>query len=275
MNKKAVEIGCTNSWFITPNGLDATETVTLPDGQTVTEEHHTTAKELAEIMAYCVLKSSKRDLFREITATQSYSFYENGRNFTCSNHNSFLGMMSGAFSGKTGFTNKAGYCYVGALERDGRTFVVALLACGWPNNKTYKWSDTKKLMEYGLENYTYADFEPEVETGYVIIEDGASGNGNPYMQVSLPVVREGGVLPIHMLVCQGENVEAEYKCKETVNAPVNAGTEVGSITYYFTDKDGQRTELAKEKLFIDTYVQKIDFMYICRFIFKSFFVKKL
>ncbi len=39
-------------------------------------------------------------------------------------------MMEGALTGKTGFTNKAGYCYVGALERDGRRFTIALLACG-------------------------------------------------------------------------------------------------------------------------------------------------
>ena len=32
MNEKAVEIGCEDTWFITPNGLDATETLTLPDG---------------------------------------------------------------------------------------------------------------------------------------------------------------------------------------------------------------------------------------------------
>jgi len=28
-----------------------------------------------------------------------------------------------------------------------------LLACGWPNNKGYKWSDTKKLMQYGLDSF--------------------------------------------------------------------------------------------------------------------------
>ena len=32
MNEKAEEIGCEDTWFITPNGLDATETLTLPDG---------------------------------------------------------------------------------------------------------------------------------------------------------------------------------------------------------------------------------------------------
>lgn len=62
-------------------------------------------------------------------------------------------MMDGAISGKTGFTGNAGYCYVGALEQNGKTYIVALLACGWPNNKTYKWSDTRKLMEYGLAAY--------------------------------------------------------------------------------------------------------------------------
>lgn len=67
-------------------------------------------------------------------------------------------MMEGALSGKTGFTNKAGYCYVGALRRDGRTFVVTLLACGWPNHKSYKWSDTRKLMQYGVEHFFFRDF---------------------------------------------------------------------------------------------------------------------
>ena len=61
--------------------------------------------------------------------------------------------MNGALSGKTGFTGNAGYCYVGALKCDDRTFIVALLACGWPNNKTYKWADTKKLMQYGISRF--------------------------------------------------------------------------------------------------------------------------
>ena len=46
----------------------------------------------------------------------------------------------------TSFTADAGYCYVGALQRDSRTFIVALLACGWPNHKTYKWQDTSCLL---------------------------------------------------------------------------------------------------------------------------------
>lgn len=40
-------------------------------------------------------------------------------------------MYDGVLSGKTGFTGNAGYCYVCACRYDGKTFIAALLACGW------------------------------------------------------------------------------------------------------------------------------------------------
>lgn len=82
MNEKAVEIGCEDTWFITPNGLDATETLTLPDGSILEKEHHTTAKDLACILRYCIRESSQRDLFREITRTQEYCFTETDAPFS-------------------------------------------------------------------------------------------------------------------------------------------------------------------------------------------------
>lgn len=36
--------------------------------------------------------------------------------------------------------------------------IVALLACGWPNNKNYKWADTKTLVQYGLDQYGYCNY---------------------------------------------------------------------------------------------------------------------
>ena len=90
-------------------------------------------------------------------------------------------MMEGALSGKTGFTANAGYCYVGSLRQEDRTFVVALLACGWPNNKSYKWSDTKKLMSYGLENYTTHTLQEALlsSSDLVIGVTGLSALGQP------------------------------------------------------------------------------------------------
>ena len=87
-------------------------------------------------------------------------------------------MMEGALTGKTGFTAKAGYCYVGAVEQDGELYIAALLACGWPNNKTYKWSDMRTLVNYGLENYEYRDVWREPELTEIPVEDGVPWDGS-------------------------------------------------------------------------------------------------
>lgn len=62
MNQKARDIGCFDTYFITPNGLDA---VVNDSGRT----HSTTARDLAKIMAYCVTDSAAREEFLEITRT--------------------------------------------------------------------------------------------------------------------------------------------------------------------------------------------------------------
>ena len=67
-----------------------------------------------------------------------------------SNHNRLLTETDYCISGKTGFTTKAGYCYVAAVEKDGRKMCLSLLGCGWPNNKNYKWADAKSLVEYAV-----------------------------------------------------------------------------------------------------------------------------
>jgi D-alanyl-D-alanine carboxypeptidase (penicillin-binding protein 5/6) len=290
MNAKARELGCENTWFITPNGLDATETFTQPDGETIQREHSTTAAELARIMAYCVKRSPGRDVFREITRTESYSFCENGRNITCTNHNAFLNMMEGAFSGKTGFTNKAGYCYVGALERDGKTFVVALLACGWPNNRTYKWSDTRALMQYGLDNYEYRAFLGEktaydeallkpltVENGRTAVLGGiarvnlkirerqdtqeADGENGESMQSSAARQLEG------MLMREDEEIEVQCEMQSSLQAPVEAGTCVGRILYSVNG-----VTYVTETIVTADSVEKVDFYWCMQAVWERFLV---
>lgn len=283
MNEKAAELGCENTWFITPNGLDETQEFVLEDGSTVQKEHCTTAAELARIMAYCLKGSPCTDTFLRITRTGSYSFSANGRSFSCNNHNSFLSMMDGALTGKTGFTNKAGYCYVGALERDGRTFVVALLACGWPNNKNYKWSDTRELMQYGIDNYFYRSFLEEgiafdpgrlspvrvlggqtealggtAYTGLTVLgsEDMAEGGGFP----------AGGAQDAEgLLMRRDEEIKVEYNVKSVLTAPVKAGTEVGVVEYSVGDVVYRR-----EKILTKESVDVIDLEWCARQILKRF-----
>lgn len=225
MNEKAKELGCNNTYFITPNGLDETDETGM---------HATTASELARIMSYCIMESPKKEEFLSITSMPSHSFnnVDGSRTFSCNNHNSFLSMMEGAISGKTGFTGKAGYCYVGALERDGRTFVVALLACGWPNNKNYKWKDTVKLMEYAIENYTYRDLEQDVELPELVVEDGVPESDKLFDEAQVKLEVDYGDNVPQVLLRKDEQVEASLEMEETVVAPVIEGQEVGKVVYY-------------------------------------------
>ena len=116
MNDYAKKIGCKDTFFITPNGLDA---------QKDSQFHHTTAEDLAQIMRYCIKESPKADQFLKITGEAEYTFADVSGKYAyhCYNHNAFLKMMDGAVSGKTGFTGNAGYCYVGALEQNGKTYM--------------------------------------------------------------------------------------------------------------------------------------------------------
>ncbi len=227
MNAKARDIGCYNTYYITPNGLDAAD-----EGGT----HSTTAADLARTMRYCITQSPKREEFLTITRTSSYSFgdTEGLRSFTVGNKNAFLTMMEGALSGKTGFTNNAGYCYVGALKRDDRTFIVALLACGWPNNRSYKWSDTRKLMSYGLEHYEYRDIWEEPSFGTIPVRGGIPESGSldetAFTHIELAPGSETGRRKL--LLSEQEQVTIEANLPDDLTAPVEPGTIVGSVRYY-------------------------------------------
>lgn len=229
MNQKARDIGCYDTYFITPNGLDAA----VNDNGRI---HSTTARDLAKIMAYCVTDSPAREQFLKITQTMSYDFTDGTgqRSFHCSNHNAFLGMMEEAVSGKTGFTNNAGYCYVGAVESRGRVFTVALLACGWPGNKSYKWSDMKKLARYGMEKYEYADIYERHDFPDIPVKNGIDAKtGTPYEEAYAAVaVEDGGVRSLPYLLCAEDEVEVKVQTARSLDAPVSKHEEVGQISYY-------------------------------------------
>ena len=270
MTEKAREIGCENTCFLTPNGLDAE----VESESGMKRIHSTTAEELAAILRYCVTQSEKKEAFLEITQAPSYSFSDRSgkRSHTCVNHNALLTMMDGALTGKTGFTNNAGYCYVGALEKDGKRFALALLACGWPNHKTWKWADCKNLFGYGLEQYECHEFMPETTLSDIPVLEGASESGSPYEDVSVSVRRAGNVLPIRMLTKQTESVEAQARLRPSLEAPVEEGMRIGSISYYLTSPSGLRLFLAEEEVYAGESVKRVDFPYVFRFVWGRFLI---
>ena len=226
MNQKVRALGCKNTHFITPNGLDAKDDTGI---------HATTARELALIMRYCMTQSEASGEFLTITGTRSYQFQDvdQKRNFSCRNHNAFLDMMEGAVSGKTGFTGDAGYCYVGAVIRDDRVFIVSLLACGWPGNKGYKWKDTMQLMQYGIEHYQYKETGPEKteDLPCLTVLDGFDACRPYCSSVNVPLEIEENGQQTHILMRDGERIEKNVTIQEKKKAPVKKGMVMGNVSY--------------------------------------------
>lgn len=249
MNLKAREIGCEHTYFITPNGLDAEDEHGV---------HSTTAVDLARILRYCIMESPQKDMFLEITRMPSYTFWNNShtKTYNCTNHNSFLNMMDGALTGKTGFTADAGYCYVGAIQWEGKTLIVSLLACGWPNNKGYKWADTRKLMTYGLRNYNYRDVFERKNLGSIPVENGQY-EGMKIGETAMTPVDFGtdqSEISLSLLLRQDENVRVNYQIPSKLKAPVKEGQQVGKVQYFLGN------ELLKEyPIYAQRQVDEIDY----------------
>lgn len=230
MNSKAKEIGCRATYFITPNGLDAQDEGGI---------HGTSAEDLARIMRYCIITSPKSDLFLKITRTRFYTFSDSSgaRSFACSNHNAFLDMADEALSGKTGFTCDAGYCYIGAAEYNGHTYIWALLGCGWPNNKTYKWKDSRTLLAYAEKNASYTEIAaPKAPDLNVIFSSKSAGTA-----------RCPSVCDMNITICSTENEQVlddeiiyKYDILDTVAAPITAGEIVGWLGVY---RDGRLIDI--------------------------------
>lgn len=219
MNQKAKEIGCTETHFVSPNGLDWEDEA---------GPHETTAGDLARLLRYCIHQSPKKEEFLKITRTgeKSFSNLSGTRTYSCTNHNAFLSMMDGALTGKTGFTGKAGYCYTGALSDGDRTFIIALLACGWPNNKTYKWSDARALFSYGLSAYRYDRIELPGGFGAVSVKEGVlpgqAIDGKAEVALLLAGEKE-----FRLLLSGQDEVKWKVTLPKILEAPVMEGEQEG------------------------------------------------
>ncbi len=213
MNEKAISLGCTQTYFITPNGLDAADEKGV---------HSSTAEDMAKIMRYAI----DNEDFLKITQTADYSFTDcdRKRSFEVHNKNVLLTMMDGVLSGKTGYTADAGYCYVCAVKKDDRAFIAALLGSGWPPHKGYKWSDVQTLLDYGDKNYRYQtiDISKGVPDRQVHVMNG---------EQDFATVRAKQT-NYRFLLSSEDKVHVESVLPGQLEAPVEAGQSVGSIRIF-------------------------------------------
>lgn len=239
MNEKAAQLGLVDTCFETPNGLDG-------------ENHYTTAIELAKIAAYAI----QNEEFIKITNTTSYQFDEltSGRSCMVSNKNRFLYMMEGAIGVKTGFTGKAGYCFVGAIRRGDYQLVSVVLGCGWPPNKNYKWSDTRALMDYGLNYFKKQGIEEKMDVfcNGALYKKGGQDALEQLIPQIIPV--EGGTKTQVAVDCESYEVpkllladwetgRAELEYIKILKAPVTEGQIIGNVSFYVGDTKLGQMEL--------------------------------
>lgn len=143
MNQKAAELGCTNTHFANPSGLN-------------NPEHYTCCADMAKIMQYAI----QNETFRTIDASQAYTHapiikYPDpsaSENTVYAHHRmmrkSYSDYYEGVFAGKTGYTTLAGNTLVTACERNGMTLIAVIL-----NGHNSQYKDTKALFDYGFEHF--------------------------------------------------------------------------------------------------------------------------
>ena len=136
MNQKAAELGCTNTHFATPNGLDRGY------------NHYTTAADMATIARYAI----QNPTLLKIVNTKTYAFksLNTKRKFTVHSTNALLGNQAGVVGLKTGYTDKARHCFVGLCRsRRGNTYISVVLG---GSTSAARWRDSKILLNYAYKH---------------------------------------------------------------------------------------------------------------------------
>lgn len=212
MNKKAKELGLSNTHFVTPHGLDE-------------DEHYTSAYELAIITDYAL----NNEKFSKIVNTKTTTIHINGYEKALSNTNELLGYLNGVNGVKTGFTNNAGRCLVTSTTRDGHQIICVVLGA---DTKKIRTQDSIKLIEYAFSNYEYVNIKEKIQDKF---EQWKNENENDIKIVKgknqTPKLTLGEIkyseIPINRENIK--DVEIQIQCENILQAPVQQNQIVGVL----------------------------------------------
>lgn len=206
MNKKAQEIGATNSHFDNTHGLDS-------------KNHYTTAYDLALITSYAM----QNPTFKEIVSTKNIKITNSdGKNRYLKNKNKLLSSLEGCNGVKTGFTDDAGRCLVTSCERDGMDVVCVVLNCG------QMFEESATLIDKAFKEYHLVD----ITSGYAFktklkVESGQQD----YVKIGTY-----GSYYYPLRTDELKKVKYKYTIDESVEAPVESGRAIGEVEI-FIDND--------------------------------------
>lgn len=209
MTEKAKSIGAKQTSFETPNGLDG-------------KKHYATPHDMALITAYA-LENPK---FIEIVTTLDKHIpsqpLEGSKPHNLINKNRFLREYPGAIGVKTGYTSQAGHCFVGAATRDDMTLIGVAFGAGWgANGRVRKYTDVKKMMNYGFDHYqkyTLVDCETGLDS--LQVHKGKQDQIQIKYKdtITLPLTKE-----------EKERIQIETTYLEDLEAPIEKQQKVGEV----------------------------------------------
>lgn len=211
MNEKAIELGLTNTHFVTPHGLDDAN-------------HYTTALELAKLTDYAM----DNETFAKIVGTKSTTIYINNQSRQINNTNELLGVLNGVVGVKTGFTNNAGRCLVTETKRNNMDIITIVLGADTKKDRT---KDSANLIEYTFSKYKMYNLEEQIIEEFnkwkninekrILIIKGKTSN---------PKLALGTIEKATIPVCDNDKIEYSINALTEVEAPVEQWNVMGTLT---------------------------------------------
>lgn len=211
MNEKAIELGLTNTHFVTPHGLDDAN-------------HYTTALELAKLTDYAM----NNETFAKIVGTKSTTIYINNQPRQINNTNELLGVLNGVVGVKTGFTNNAGRCLVTETKRNNMDIITIVLGADTKKDRT---KDSVNLIEYTFSKYKMYNLEEQIIKEFnkwkninekrILIIKGKTSN---------PKLALGAIEKATIPICDNDKIEYSINALTEVEAPVEQWNVMGTLT---------------------------------------------
>lgn len=224
MNRKAQELGCTNTHFVNPHGLHD-------------ENHYTTAREMATITQYALTLPYFSEITSQTYYTQAPTNMTSEERTVTTTNRMLLSYMEEYYTYatgiKTGSLNESGYCIAASGFYDGYSYLVICLGSpyidedGNYTNYHGEMYDAATLFRWAftsIENKTIVmdgDLIAEVDLKYVWDKD------------RLQVVAQGNVTAMMPIDLDESNIKMELDLPESVKAPVKKGDEIGTATYTY------------------------------------------
>ena len=169
MNDKARELGCKNTNFMNPHGLDE-------------EGHYTTAYDLSLIARELL----KHEDILEFTSTYEDYIDVGGENHLLVNTNKLVRFYEGIDGLKTGYTDKAKYCLTATMKRNDMRLLSIVMGEDTKDNRN---NDTISMMEYGYSQYGISKIHNNGDKlGSIVIDNAKNKNVDYYIGSDVSII---------------------------------------------------------------------------------------